>query len=397
MAPFAEARDHLDTITGVGKRAAECIIAEIGADMGRFPTAGHLASWAGMAPGNNITGGKRHSGKTTKGNLWLADILNQCAWSAARSRNTYLSAQFWRLARRIGKKKSRRRGRPLHPGHRLAPAHQRRHLRRPRRRLLRPTRRHRPPPRAPRPTTPRPRLPSHPPQSGMNPSRPTHGFILLIARRFAHRQGRCVAKPRFLRLCRCAGPLSRKEGQARAEVEVCGSGREGARSGGYAPGRAAGAVLVSVCLAALLRRLEPGGPGAGRRPRASSFVKVWSPHLARRRPSRRPVFAQCRRPGRCARRRGRGPGGVRLRLLAGRRADGPRVAGEHGGSAGGLDTVGGPAGRQTRATTSFSSGPATPPPPTRVATKPSTPTGPGAGTWPSRTRPATARPGPRRR
>ena len=106
MAPFVEARDHLDTITGVGKRAAECIIAEIGADMTRFPTAGHLASWAGMAPGNNITGGKRQSGKTTKGNVWLADILNQCAWCAARSRNTYLSAQYWRLARRIGKKKA---------------------------------------------------------------------------------------------------------------------------------------------------------------------------------------------------------------------------------------------------------------------------------------------------
>ena len=106
MAPFVEARDHLDAITGVGKRAAECIIAEIGADMTRFPTAGHLASWAGMAPGNNITGGKRQSGTTTKGNVWLAEILNQCAWSAARSRNTYLSAQYWRLARRIGKKKA---------------------------------------------------------------------------------------------------------------------------------------------------------------------------------------------------------------------------------------------------------------------------------------------------
>jgi transposase len=106
MAPFVEARDHLDTIPGVGKRAAECIIAEIGVDMTRFPTAGHLASWAGMAPGNNITGGKRHSGKTTKGDVWLADVLVQCAWSAARTRDTYLSAQFWRLARRIGKKKA---------------------------------------------------------------------------------------------------------------------------------------------------------------------------------------------------------------------------------------------------------------------------------------------------
>jgi len=59
-----------------------------------------------MAPGNNITGGKRRSGKTTKGNVWLGDILNQCAWSAARSRNTYLSAQYWRLSRRIGKEKA---------------------------------------------------------------------------------------------------------------------------------------------------------------------------------------------------------------------------------------------------------------------------------------------------
>src|SRR5207344_2887538 len=85
---------------------AECIIAEIGVDMCRFPTAGHLSSWAGMSPGNNVTGGKRRSGTTNKGNVWLADILNQCAWAAARSRDTYLSAQFWRLSRRIGRKKA---------------------------------------------------------------------------------------------------------------------------------------------------------------------------------------------------------------------------------------------------------------------------------------------------
>jgi transposase len=104
--PFARARDRLDTITGVGKRAAECIIAEIGADMTRFPTAAHLASWAGVCPGNNITGGKRGSGKTTHGDVWLLDILTQCAWAAAHTRETYLAAQFWRLARRLGKKKA---------------------------------------------------------------------------------------------------------------------------------------------------------------------------------------------------------------------------------------------------------------------------------------------------
>lgn len=106
MDPFAQARDLLGTIPGVAKRAAEVIIAEIGVDMSVFPTPGHLASWAGVCPGNNITGGKRHSGKPTKGDRWLGEILNQCAWSAARTRDTYLAAQFWRLARRIGKKKA---------------------------------------------------------------------------------------------------------------------------------------------------------------------------------------------------------------------------------------------------------------------------------------------------
>jgi transposase len=106
MVPFSAARDHLDTITGVGKRAAECIIAEIGVDMTRFPTAGHLASWAGMCPGNNITGGKRRSGTTNKGNRWLGEILNQCAVAASHTRDTYLAAQYWRLVRRIGKRKA---------------------------------------------------------------------------------------------------------------------------------------------------------------------------------------------------------------------------------------------------------------------------------------------------
>jgi transposase len=106
IAPFSEARDRLDTITGVGKRSAECIIAEIGVDMTRFPTAAHLASWAGMCPGNNITGGKQRSGRTNKGDRWLGEILFQCADAARHTRDTYLAAQYWRLRRRMGHRKA---------------------------------------------------------------------------------------------------------------------------------------------------------------------------------------------------------------------------------------------------------------------------------------------------
>lgn len=106
VSSLVRARERLVTIPGVGKRAAEVIISEIGIDMTQFPTAGHLASWAGMCPGNNVTGGKHRSGRTTKGDVWLRDVLSQCAWAAARTRDTYLSKQFWRLARRISKKKA---------------------------------------------------------------------------------------------------------------------------------------------------------------------------------------------------------------------------------------------------------------------------------------------------
>jgi transposase len=106
MTPFAAARDHLDSIPGVGKRAAENLIAEIGVDMAVFPTAAHLASWACMCPGSNITGGKRRSGKTRPGSPWLRDALVEAAWGASHTKDTDLGAQFWRLARRIGKKKA---------------------------------------------------------------------------------------------------------------------------------------------------------------------------------------------------------------------------------------------------------------------------------------------------
>lgn len=106
IAPFAEVRDRLTTIPGVAGRVAEIIIAEIGVDMDRFPTAEHLASWAGLCPGNNESAGKHHSGRTRKGDAWLTEALVQAAWAAARAKDTYLSAQFWQLARRIGKDKA---------------------------------------------------------------------------------------------------------------------------------------------------------------------------------------------------------------------------------------------------------------------------------------------------
>jgi transposase len=104
--PFEEAVELLDTIPGIARETAEIIVAEIGTDMSRFPSANHLASWAGVAPGNNESAGKRHSGKTTKGNHALGVALNQAANAASHTRNTYLSAQYHRIAARRGKKKA---------------------------------------------------------------------------------------------------------------------------------------------------------------------------------------------------------------------------------------------------------------------------------------------------
>lgn len=103
MLPFKAAHDRLQTIPGIGKRAGEVIIAEIGVDMSRFPTAGHLASWAGMCPGNHESAGKRRSGKARKGDAALRAALIESAWAAARTR-TYPGSQYRRLARRFGKK-----------------------------------------------------------------------------------------------------------------------------------------------------------------------------------------------------------------------------------------------------------------------------------------------------
>jgi transposase len=106
MAPFSDQRDRLMTIPGVGKSAAEVIVAEVGTDMSRFPTAAHLASWSGMCPGNNESAGKHHSGKTTKGDPWLSGMLTECGWAARRTKDTYLAAQFWQIARRRGQEKA---------------------------------------------------------------------------------------------------------------------------------------------------------------------------------------------------------------------------------------------------------------------------------------------------
>ena len=106
MAPFAGAAERLTTIPGVEQRAAEGILAEVGADMRQFPTAGHLASWAGMCPGNHESAGKRQSGRTTKGSRWLRQVLTQAAWAASHTKGTYLAAHFRRLAARRGKKRA---------------------------------------------------------------------------------------------------------------------------------------------------------------------------------------------------------------------------------------------------------------------------------------------------
>ena len=104
--PFAAQRDLLMTIPGVRQRAAEVLIAEIGVDMSAFPTPKHLASWAGMCPGNDESAGKRRSGKTRKGSKWLRATLTESANAATRTKNSYLAAQYQRLRGRRGHSKA---------------------------------------------------------------------------------------------------------------------------------------------------------------------------------------------------------------------------------------------------------------------------------------------------
>jgi hypothetical protein len=94
------------TIPGVDWITASSLIAEIGGAVNQFPTAQHLASWAGICPGNEEGAGKRHSGKTRKGSRWLRRVLCQAAWAASHTKNTYLAAQFRRLAARRGKQRA---------------------------------------------------------------------------------------------------------------------------------------------------------------------------------------------------------------------------------------------------------------------------------------------------
>lgn len=102
LAPFAAAVELLRSIPGVERRTAENVLAEIGLDMTRFPTAGHLASWAGQCPGNHESAGKRRSGRTRKGSKWLNEVLTEAAMAATRTNGSYLQALYRRLRPRLG-------------------------------------------------------------------------------------------------------------------------------------------------------------------------------------------------------------------------------------------------------------------------------------------------------
>ena len=106
LGPFRDAVRLLRSIPGVGDLAAQVIVSEIGTDMGRFPTAGHLVSWAGLCPRNDESAGKRRSNRLRHGAPWLKAALVQCAWAASRKKASYFQAQFQRLRQRRGPKKA---------------------------------------------------------------------------------------------------------------------------------------------------------------------------------------------------------------------------------------------------------------------------------------------------
>ena len=106
LKPYNQAVELLVSIPGIAQETAACILAEIGVDMSCFPTAAHLASWAGVCPGNRESGGKRLSGKINKGNARLKAALAEVVWVLSHMKDNYLSAQYHRLARRLGKQKA---------------------------------------------------------------------------------------------------------------------------------------------------------------------------------------------------------------------------------------------------------------------------------------------------
>jgi transposase len=106
LEPFRQAVARLSTIPGVGQVAAGVIVAEIGVDMGRFPSAKHLASWAGVCPGNHESAGERKSGQPTKGNKSLRTVLVEAAWAATHAKGTFLQAKYHRLVKRMPKQKA---------------------------------------------------------------------------------------------------------------------------------------------------------------------------------------------------------------------------------------------------------------------------------------------------
>ena len=105
-ASFRALSGLLGTIPGVSELSARTILAEIGTDMSRFPTAGHLVAWAGMCPGQNESAGKRKRSRLRKGDPWLKTVLVQCAWAAKRKKDSYYKAQFFRLSARRGPQKA---------------------------------------------------------------------------------------------------------------------------------------------------------------------------------------------------------------------------------------------------------------------------------------------------
>lgn len=106
MKEYEKSKKKLEKMPGLGKRSSEIILAEIGQDMSRFPTAGHICSWAGVCPGNNESAGKRRSGKIRKGNKILKSTLVECAQSAVQRKNTFFYAQYQRISMRRGKKRA---------------------------------------------------------------------------------------------------------------------------------------------------------------------------------------------------------------------------------------------------------------------------------------------------